>query len=208
MALLRWLLPALVPVGLLVALVRRHATRREGSWMLALTFVLGAASSLVAAFVIGRAAAWTGLDMRVAEAGNRGALQLVFFVVAPIQEAGKVASRVALPSLSRRASAFDGIATAAARRRSALPASRRRWSSVPTPAASGSLAWPPARSRPTSSLRACGGSLSERAKRAKVEASPSSPRPSSPRSSSTASTFISPSVGGPGPCSPTCRSSP
>jgi RsiW-degrading membrane proteinase PrsW (M82 family) len=113
MALLRWLLPALVPVGLLVALVRRAREHHERSWLLPATFPLGAAASLVAAIAISRAGALTGLDVRVAEAGDRGALLFVFLVVAPIQEAAKAAA-VWPAFLSKRSSYFDGIAFATA----------------------------------------------------------------------------------------------
>jgi RsiW-degrading membrane proteinase PrsW (M82 family) len=114
MALLRWLLPALLPVALFVALARRATLGRKRSWLLPLTFVLAAAASFVAAFAIGRAASLTGLSVRVADAGDRGALLFVFLVVAPIQEAAKVAA-VWPAFLAKRAfPTFDGVVYAAA----------------------------------------------------------------------------------------------
>ncbi len=91
-AILRWLLPAVLPAVLFAWLVHRTDERREPPWLVITTFVLGAAAALVALVIVGRAAAVTGLDVRVSAAGESGALVFLFFVVAPAQEAGKVAA--------------------------------------------------------------------------------------------------------------------
>jgi len=92
LALLRWLLPATLPAVLFAVLVHRSDERREPAWLVITTFALGAVAALVALVIVGRAAALTGLDVRVSAAGESGALVFLFFVVAPAQEAGKVAA--------------------------------------------------------------------------------------------------------------------
>lgn len=92
MATLRWLLPALIPALLFALLVYRTDARREPPWLVVLTFVLGSVAALVSLVLVGRAAALTGLDVRVSAAGQSGALVFLFLVVAPAQEAGKVAA--------------------------------------------------------------------------------------------------------------------
>ena len=89
---LRWLLPAILPAVLFAVLVHRTDARREPPWLVVLTFVLGSVAALVSLVVVGRAASLTGLDVRVSTAGESGALVFLFFVVAPAQEAGKVAA--------------------------------------------------------------------------------------------------------------------
>ena len=89
---LRWLLPAILPAVLFAVLVHRTDARREPPWLVVLTFVLGSVAALVSLVVVGRAATLTGLDVRVSAAGESGALVFLFFVVAPAQEAGKVAA--------------------------------------------------------------------------------------------------------------------
>ncbi|HEY6460575.1 MAG TPA: PrsW family intramembrane metalloprotease [Polyangiaceae bacterium] len=92
MATLRWLVPAILPALLFALLVYRTDERREPPWLVVLTFVLGSVAALVSILVVGKAAGLTGLDVRVSAAGERGALVFLFFVVAPAQEAGKVAA--------------------------------------------------------------------------------------------------------------------
>jgi hypothetical protein len=111
MALLRWLLPALVPVAIFVAVARR--AERERLALLAVTFALGALSALLSSFVIGRASALTGLGVQVSDAGERGALLFAFFVFAPVQEAAKAAA-VWPAFLARRRSTFHGVSYAVA----------------------------------------------------------------------------------------------
>jgi len=92
LATLRWLLPATLPAVLFAVLVHRTDARREPPWLVMLTFVLGSVAALVSLLLVGRAAGLTGLDVRVSAAGESGALVFIFFVVAPAQEAGKVAA--------------------------------------------------------------------------------------------------------------------
>jgi RsiW-degrading membrane proteinase PrsW (M82 family) len=92
LATLRWLVPATLPAVLFALLVYRTDARREPPWLVVLTFVLGAVAALVSLLIVSRVAGLTGLDVRVSAAGERGALVFLFFVVAPAQEAGKVAA--------------------------------------------------------------------------------------------------------------------
>ena len=92
LATLRWLLPAILPAVLFAVLIHRTDARREPPWLVMLTFILGSVAALVSLLLVGRAAGLTGLDVRVSAAGESGALVFLFFVVAPAQEAGKVAA--------------------------------------------------------------------------------------------------------------------
>ncbi len=114
LAVLRWLLPATLPAVLFAVLVHRTDARREPPWLVILTFVLGSVAALLSLLVVGRAAGLTGLDVRVSAAGESGALVFLFFVVAPAQEAGKVAA--AWPAfLSKHFDEpYDGVVYAAA----------------------------------------------------------------------------------------------
>ncbi len=114
LATLRWVLPAILPALCFALLVRRTDPRREPRWLVTVTFVLGAVAAAGALLVTERAAARTGLDVRVSAAGETGALVFLFFVVAPIQEAAKVAA--AWPAfLSKHLDeAYDGVVYAAA----------------------------------------------------------------------------------------------
>jgi RsiW-degrading membrane proteinase PrsW (M82 family) len=114
LATLRWLLPAILPAVLFAVLVHRTDARREPPWLVVLTFVLGSVAALLSLLIVGRAAGLTGLDVRVSAAGESGALVFLFFVVAPAQEAGKVAA--AWPAfLSKHFDEpYDGVVYAAA----------------------------------------------------------------------------------------------
>jgi RsiW-degrading membrane proteinase PrsW (M82 family) len=114
LATLRWVLAATLPILCFVELVRRTDPRREPRWLVSGTFALGAIAAAVALLVTDRAAARTGLDVRVSAAGETGALVFLFFVVAPIQEAAKVAA--AWPAfLSKHLDeAYDGVVYSAA----------------------------------------------------------------------------------------------
>jgi RsiW-degrading membrane proteinase PrsW (M82 family) len=114
LATLRWLLPATLPAAIFAALVHRTDARREPPWLVVLTFALGSAAALVSLVVIGRAAALTGLDVRVSAAGESGALVFLFLVVTPAKEAAKVAA--AWPAfLSKHFDEpYDGVVYAAA----------------------------------------------------------------------------------------------
>jgi RsiW-degrading membrane proteinase PrsW (M82 family) len=92
LAALRWLLPATLPAALFALLVYRTDTRREPAWLVIVTFLLGSVAGLVALVITARVAGASGLDMRVTEAGESGALVFMFLFVAPTQEAGKVAA--------------------------------------------------------------------------------------------------------------------
>jgi RsiW-degrading membrane proteinase PrsW (M82 family) len=111
---IRWVLAATLPLLCFVELVRRTDPRREPRWLVSVTFVLGAVAAAIALVVTERAATRTGLDVRVSAAGETGALVFLFFVVAPIQEAAKVAA--AWPAfLSKHLDqAYDGVVYAAA----------------------------------------------------------------------------------------------
>jgi RsiW-degrading membrane proteinase PrsW (M82 family) len=112
--LFRWLLPATLPAVLFAGLVHRTDERREPPWLVVVTFCLGAAAAVLALLITARAAALTGLDVRVSAAGETGALVFLFFVVAPTQEAAKVAA--AWPAfLSKHFDEpYDGVVYAAA----------------------------------------------------------------------------------------------
>ena len=114
LATLRWLFAATLPVLCFAELLRRTDPRREPRWLVAVTFALGAVAAAAALLVTERAAARTGLDVRVSAAGESGALVFLFFVVAPIQEAAKVAA--AWPAfLSKHLDeAYDGVVYSAA----------------------------------------------------------------------------------------------
>jgi len=114
MVTLRWVLGAMLPLLCFAELVRRTDPRREPRWLVSVTFALGAVAAAGALFVTERAAARTGLDVRVSAAGETGALVFLFFVVAPIQEAAKVAA--AWPAfLSKHLDeAYDGVVYSAA----------------------------------------------------------------------------------------------
>ena len=92
LAALRWLLPAILPAALFAVLVHRTDARREPAWLVTVTFLLGSAAGFVALLISAKVAAASGLDIRVTEAGESGALFFVFLFVAPVQEAGKVAA--------------------------------------------------------------------------------------------------------------------
>jgi RsiW-degrading membrane proteinase PrsW (M82 family) len=111
---LRWVLLATFPAALFAALVHRTDARREPPWLVVATFVLGAAAAGAALYVTHRAAEVTGLDVRVSAAGETGALVFLFLVVAPVQEAAKVAA--AWPAFRSKHfdEPYDGVVYAAA----------------------------------------------------------------------------------------------
>lgn len=89
---LRWLGPSLVPALLLLAVVYLSDRNREPPWLVLVVFALGGAGKWGTAWLEGKAAAWTGLDLRAQIAGNAGAVIFVFAFAAPIREAAKVAA--------------------------------------------------------------------------------------------------------------------
>ncbi len=110
----RWILPATLPTILFAVLVQRSDARREPPWLVGVTFVLGATAALLAGILTDWAGALTGLDLRVSAAGESGALMFLFFVVAPAQEAGKVAA--AWPAFMSKHfdEPYDGVVYSAA----------------------------------------------------------------------------------------------
>lgn len=113
---LRWLLPAALPVALFAALgahVGRRAGHREPPARMVATFVLGALAAGLTIYLTDRAARLTGLDVRVSAAGQTGALVFLFLVVAPLQQAGEVASVWPAMTLKRFDQPFDGVVYAA-----------------------------------------------------------------------------------------------
>ena len=164
--------------------------RREPPWLVVLTFVLGAVAALVSLLVVGRAAALTGLDVRVSAAGESGALVFLFFVVAPTQEAVQGRRGVARVPVEALRRALRRRRLRRPPRRSASPPSRTASSCTRTrPAASGSRA--PLLALPAHVFFAClWGYALGRAKQSK-RACPSSPPRSSPAIARTASTRTS-----------------
>ena len=103
MVTLRWVLAALVPAVVLAYLVRRTKQPREPVVAVAGTFVLGGLGAALALYLEARAAALTGVDIRVDRAGPGVALVFLFGFVAPLREAMKVTA--AWPAFRSRA--FD-----------------------------------------------------------------------------------------------------
>lgn len=92
LALLRWMLPALLPAVIFAVVIYKTDKRREPAWLVTATFVLGAIAAGVAFFIQYRAAHFTGLDARISGAGNSGRILFLFALVAPVREAAKVAA--------------------------------------------------------------------------------------------------------------------
>ncbi len=90
--LLRWFLPAIVPAIIALFLVHRSDKRREPIGIVIVTFLLGVVFAAGAFYIEGKAARWTGLDVRTHVAGQAGALLFLFALVAPMREAAKVAA--------------------------------------------------------------------------------------------------------------------
>ncbi|HEY8075005.1 MAG TPA: PrsW family glutamic-type intramembrane protease [Labilithrix sp.] len=90
---LRWIGPSLVPALLVLALVYFSDKNREPVWLVLVTFALGGGGKGLTTFAEGWAAKWTGLDVQVSVAGNRGALVFLFLFVAPVREFAKVAAQ-------------------------------------------------------------------------------------------------------------------
>ncbi len=110
----RWLGAALVPALLLVWGIHRSDKNREPIWLVSLTFALGAVFAAVSFVIETKAAQISGLDLRAAVAGEAGAIVFVFALVAPVNEAAKVAA--AWPAFRSRHfdEPYDGLVYAAA----------------------------------------------------------------------------------------------
>ncbi len=91
-AALRWILPALAPVLLVAYGVYRSNRVRHPPYLVAVTFLLGAAFGAASFWLEARGSAWTGLDIRSAVVGEESSLLYLFGVVAPFREAAKVAA--------------------------------------------------------------------------------------------------------------------
>ena len=89
---MRWIGPSLVPALLLLLVIYLSDRRREPLWLVLLVFVLGGAGKLGTSFLEGRAALWTGLDVKAQVAGSAGSMLFLFGFAAPIREASKVAA--------------------------------------------------------------------------------------------------------------------
>ncbi len=89
---LRWLLPSVVPAVLVALVIWRVDKEREPPLLVGGTFALGMAFAAGSFFVEGKAAAWSGLDLRTSQAGEAGALLFLFALAAPLREAAKVAA--------------------------------------------------------------------------------------------------------------------
>jgi RsiW-degrading membrane proteinase PrsW (M82 family) len=89
---LRWFLAALVPAVLLTVGVHYSDKNREPPWLVSLTFAVGAIFAAIAFYIESKAAAVSGLDLRASISGEAGALVFLFALVAPVNEAAKVAA--------------------------------------------------------------------------------------------------------------------
>ncbi len=111
---LRWFLPAVLPAVLLAIAVYRSDDEREPIWLVTLVFLLGAFFGGSAFVVEGRAAAWTGLDIRASVSGEAGALLFLFAVVAPVREAAKVSAAWVAFRTRHFDEPYDGLVYASA----------------------------------------------------------------------------------------------
>lgn len=89
---LRLLLAAILPAVIAAWLVYRSDKEREPPRIVIGTFLLAALLAGGALWLEKKATAFTGLDARVSAAGNAGSLVFLFFFVAPMREAVKVAA--------------------------------------------------------------------------------------------------------------------
>lgn len=113
-AVLRWLLPSVVPAVLMALVIFRVDKEREPPALVALTFVLGAALGAAGFLIEAKAAAWSGLDLRTTVAGEVGALLFLFALVAPLRETVKVAACWAAFRSRHFDEPFDGVVYASA----------------------------------------------------------------------------------------------
>ncbi|HEX7667561.1 MAG TPA: PrsW family glutamic-type intramembrane protease [Polyangiaceae bacterium] len=111
---LRWLGAALVPALLLVWGIYRSDKNREPIWLVSLTFALGAVLAAISFVIETKAAQVSGLDLRAAVAGEAGAVVFIVALVAPVNEAAKVAA--AWPAFRSRHfdEPYDGLVYSAA----------------------------------------------------------------------------------------------
>lgn len=114
LATLRWLIPTTLPAIFFALLAIRTDPRREPRWLVVTTFFLGAILASASLFVIRRAAELTSIDLRAAAVGESGGLVFLFFVVAPVQEASKVAASWPALLFKHVDEPYDGVVYAAA----------------------------------------------------------------------------------------------
>jgi RsiW-degrading membrane proteinase PrsW (M82 family) len=107
--LLRWLLPAIVPAVLAAWLVYRSDKNREPPRVVIGTFLFAALLAGGAMFLERKATVFTGLDARVSAAGRAGSLVFLFFFVAPMREALKVAAVWPAFSSKHFDEPYDGV---------------------------------------------------------------------------------------------------
>ena len=114
MTILRWLLPAVLPALLALAIVWRSDRNREPVRIVVGTYVLGALFGALAFYVEGKAARFTGLAVQADVAGEAGALLFLFALVAPLRESMKVAA--AWPAFKSKHfdEPYDGVVYASA----------------------------------------------------------------------------------------------
>jgi RsiW-degrading membrane proteinase PrsW (M82 family) len=106
---LRWLLPAVLPAALVALAVYRSDKDREPPLLVLLTSAFAALLGLGSFYLQHKASAWTGLDSSASPAGDAGSLVFLFFFVAPMREALKVAA--AWPAFMSRHfdEPYDGV---------------------------------------------------------------------------------------------------
>lgn len=114
MTILRWLLPAVLPALLALAIVWRTDKNREPVRIVLGTYVLGIILGALSFYLEGKAARFTGLDVQADVAGEAGSLLFLFALVAPLRESMKVAA--AWPAFKSRHfdEPYDGVVYASA----------------------------------------------------------------------------------------------
>ncbi len=92
LAVLRWLLPSVVPALALLVLLWRTDRNREPPLVVLGTYGLGILFGAAAFWVTGKARTAMGLDLSIHAAGQAGALAFVFAIYSPFGEFAKVAA--------------------------------------------------------------------------------------------------------------------
>lgn len=114
MEMVRWMAPAVLSALLVLVLVYVSDKKKEPAWLVLSTFAFGAVGAVASHLVEEKAAAWTGLDMRVQLAGNAGALLFMFGFVAPMREAVKTIAMWPAFRSKHFDEAYDGVVYASA----------------------------------------------------------------------------------------------
>ena len=92
LAVVRWILPSLVPALLVLAVIYVSDRNREPLWLVLTTFALGGVAKGITAYAEYKATHFTGLDSLSGAAGTSGSMLFLFAFVAPLREASKVAA--------------------------------------------------------------------------------------------------------------------